>query len=226
MAELLNAPDPLRVVFGPNVTWALNLALRGLLRPGDHVITSSVEHNSVMRPLRALERAGVALTIVPCAPTGALDPQRVTDALRPTTRLIVLTHASNVVGTVLPVGEVGALARRHGALLLVDVAQTAGAWPIDMQADGIDLLAFTGHKALYGPMGTGGLVLGERVDVAGLAPLVRGGTAATGWESSPRSADVYRRAHQRPGWRAGAGVRWCWTGVETASGQEAGLVTL
>ena len=178
IAELCNAPDPLRVVFGYNVTEALNLALCGLLRPGDHVITSSMEHNSVMRPLRALEGAGVELTVVKCSSAGFLDPDDVEAAMRPNTTMIALNHASNVVGTLLPVASVGHIAQKHGVLLLVDAAQTAGAYPIDMHADGIDLLAFTGHKSLYGPMGTGGLVIGERVDVARLTPLKRGGTGS------------------------------------------------
>jgi len=178
VAELFNAPDPLRVVFGPNVTEALNLALRGILRPGDHVVTSSMEHNSVMRPLRALEREGVEVTVVRCSPEGFLDPADVEKALRPNTVMIALNHASNVVGTLLPVAEVGRIARRYGLLFLVDAAQTAGAYPIDMQADRIDLLGFTGHKSLYGPMGTGGLIIGERVDLARLTPLKRGGTGS------------------------------------------------
>ncbi|MBN1888979.1 MAG: aminotransferase class V-fold PLP-dependent enzyme [Thermoflexales bacterium] len=178
VASLFNAPDPLRVTFGANVTEALNLALRGLLRTGDHVITSSMEHNSVMRPLRALERAGVELSVVQCSPEGFLDPVRVEAALRPNTAMIALNHASNVVGTLLPAAELGQIARRHGLLLLVDAAQTGGAYPIDMQADAIDLLAFTGHKSLYGPTGTGGLIVSERVDVNRLDPLKRGGTGS------------------------------------------------
>ncbi len=178
VAELFNAPDPLRVVFGPNVTDALNLALRGLLRRGDHVVTSSMEHNSVMRPLRALERDGVEVTVVACSPQGQLDPRAVEDALRPNTRMVALNHASNVVGTILPVAEVGAICRAHGLLLLVDAAQTGGAYPVDLQADLIDLLAFTGHKSLYGPMGTGGLIVGERVDEKEIEPLRRGGTGS------------------------------------------------
>jgi cysteine desulfurase/selenocysteine lyase len=178
VAELLGAPDPLQVVWTSNVTEALNMALVGVLHPGDHVITSSVEHNSMMRPLRALAREGVELTVVPCSAQGALDPALVEAAIRPNTVLIALTHASNVVGTLLPVAEVGRIARRHGLLLLVDTAQTAGACPIDMQADGIDLLAFTGHKALLGPMGTGGLIVGERVDLARWRLLKRGGTGS------------------------------------------------
>ena len=178
VADLFNAPDPLRVVFGHNITDALNQALHGLLLPGEHVITSSMEHNSVMRPLRQLEKQGLELTCVPCAADGTLLPGRVEDALRPNTRLLAFNHASNVCGTLLPVREVGEIARRHGLLFLVDTAQTAGAYPIDMQADGIDLLAFTGHKSLYGPTGTGGLVIGERVDEKNLRPLRQGGTGS------------------------------------------------
>jgi len=178
VAELVNAPDPLRVVFGPNVTEALNLALSGLLQPGDHIITSSMEHNSMMRPLRALERRGVRVTVVQCTKEGFLAPGDVEAAIQPSTGMIALNHASNVVGTLLPIAEVGHIARRHGLLFLVDAAQTAGAYPIDVQADGIDLLAFTGHKSLYGPMGTGGLVIGERVEVVQLEPLKRGGTGS------------------------------------------------
>jgi selenocysteine lyase/cysteine desulfurase len=178
MCDLFHAPDPLRVVFGANATEGLNLALRGLLRPGDHAVTSSMEHNSVMRPLRALERDGVHVTVVDCSPQGVLDPGDVEAALRPNTRLVALNHASNVAGTLLPVPEVGATCRERGLLLLVDAAQTGGAYPIDMQADHIDLLAFSGHKSLGGPMGTGGLILGERVDEKQIEPLTHGGTGS------------------------------------------------
>jgi len=184
VAEVFSAPDPLRVVFGANVTEALNLALRGYLRPGDHVITSGMEHNAVMRPLRELERfpeprsGGVELTVVGCSPEGFLDPDDVEAAIRPNTVMVALNHASNVVGTLLPVAEVGRIVREHDLLLLVDAAQTGGAYPIDVQADRIDLLGFTGHKALHGPMGTGGLIIGERVDLGRLRPLKRGGTGS------------------------------------------------
>jgi len=178
VADLFNAPDPLRIVFGLNVTEAMNLALRGYLRPGDHVITSSMEHNAVMRPLRQLEREGVALTVLPCSLAGFLDPAAIEPAVRPNTAMIVLNHASNIVGSLLPIAEAGRIARDHGALLAVDTAQTAGAYPIDVAADGVDLLGFTGHKGLYGPMGSGGLIVGDRVDVERLAPLKRGGTGS------------------------------------------------
>jgi cysteine desulfurase family protein len=179
LAHLFKVADPLRIVFGLNVTEALNLALRGLLRPGDHVVTSSMEHNSVMRPLRALEEAGVVeIDVVAASVEGLLDPAGIEAALRPETKMIVLNHASNVVGSLLPVTEVGQIARRHGALLLVDAAQTAGAYPLDMQAMNIDLLAFTGHKALFGPQGTGGLCIGERVAGDQIDPVKRGGTGS------------------------------------------------
>lgn len=178
LAEFFGLANPLRLVFTANATEAINLVVRGLLRPGDHVVTSSIEHNAVMRPLRALEREGVQLTVVPCAPDGTLDPADVEAALRPDTRLVILNHASNVTGTILPVVEVGAIARRHGILFLVDAAQTAGVLPIDVAAMNIGLLAFTGHKGLLGPTGTGGLLLGERVEVDDLLPLIRGGTGS------------------------------------------------
>jgi len=178
VAGLLGVADPMRIIFCANATHALNLALRGLLGPGQHVVTTSMEHNSVMRPLRALEAEGTALTVVECSPEGVLDPAAVERALRPETTLIVMTHASNVVGTLMPVREVAEIARAHDMLLLVDGAQSVGALPVDMEELGSDLLAFTGHKALCGPTGTGGLFIGERVDIARLDPLTRGGTGS------------------------------------------------
>ena len=183
LAGLFRAPDPSRIVFTLNGTHALNLALHGLLRPGDHVVTTSVEHNSVMRPLRHLAARGVELSVVTCAADGSLDLDTVRHAMRPATRLLVTTHASNVVGTLLPVADLGALARAHGVRYLVDAAQTAGATAIDVEATGIDLLAFPGHKGLLGPTGTGGLYVGDGV---GLMPLVRGGTGSdSASESQP-----------------------------------------
>ena len=178
VCELFHAPDPLRLVWCKNVTEALNLALLGLLRPGDHVVTSSMEHNSLMRPLRALERSGVQVTVVGCSPQGILDPAGVEAAIRANTRLVAVNHASNVVGTLLPVAEVGTICRARGLLLLVDAAQTGGAYPVDVEADRIDLLGFTGHKSLGGPMGTGGLIVGARVDETQIEPLLRGGTGS------------------------------------------------
>ena len=178
VAELFNAVDPLRVIFTLNATHAINLALHGLLRPGDRVVTSGIEHNAVMRPLRGLEQQGVQVNMIPCRSDGTLDLAAAGGAITPGTRLVVLNHASNVMGTILPIDHVAELAHHAGALLLVDAAQTAGAISIDMQAQGIDLLAFTGHKALLGPPGTGGLLIGARVDTAAMEPLFRGGTGS------------------------------------------------
>jgi cysteine desulfurase family protein len=176
-AELFHAGEGCRIAFTKNSTEALNIAIQGLLRPGDHAITSSMEHNSVMRPLRYLEAEGqIELTVVPCSHnTGQIDPADVRRALRPNTRLIVIVHASNVTGTLLPVGEIGAIARAAGVPFLVDASQTAGAYPIDVEAMQIDLLAFTGHKSLLGPTGTGGLFVREGCDPR---PLSRGGTGS------------------------------------------------
>jgi cysteine desulfurase family protein len=228
VAELFHAPDPLRVVFGANVTEALNLALRGLLRPGDHVVTSSMEHNAVMRPLRTLEREGVQVTVVPCAATGELDPQLVRAALRPNTALIVLNYASNVVGTLLPVAAVGRIARERGLPLLVDAAQAGGVVPIDIQAEGIALLAFTGHKGLYGPMGTGGLILAPSFDESRLQPLVRGGTGSRSeLEEQPDFLpDMYESGTPNVVGLAGllAGIRWVQErGVEAIRAHEVDL---
>lgn len=178
VCELFNAPDPLKVIFTANITAALNLALHGLLHPGDHVITSGMEHNAVMRPLRALEALGVEMTVVPCAPTGELNPALVEAAIQGNTRLVAVNHGSNVTGTLLPISEISQIVRRHGLLCLVDAAQTGGVWPINLAADPIDLLAFTGHKSLLGPMGTGGLVVGERVPLAEFPSLMQGGTGS------------------------------------------------
>lgn len=178
LAELFAVSDPLRILLGPNATYFLNLALHGLLRPGDHVITSSMEHNAVMRPLRHLERCGVDLTVLRCSEQGELNPLEVARSIRPTTTMIVLNHGSNVTGGMLSIAQMGQIARKHNLIFLVDAAQTAGAWPIDIEKESIDLLVFTGHKGLYGPPGTGGMVVGERVKCDAMPPLILGGTGS------------------------------------------------
>jgi cysteine desulfurase family protein len=178
VAEFFGAPDPLRVIFAPNATYAINLALRGFLDPGDRVVTTSVEHNSVMRPLRALEKEGVDVVVARCGADASLDPAELARAVTPGTKLVALTHASNVTGTILPLAEAVEIARGAGALFLLDAAQTAGYLPIDVARMGIDMLAFTGHKALQGPSGTGGLILGEAVEAEALRPLCHGGTGS------------------------------------------------
>ncbi|MGQ9655349.1 MAG: aminotransferase class V-fold PLP-dependent enzyme [Thermodesulfobacteriota bacterium] len=184
VGTLLGVKDPARVVFSLNVTQALNMALMGLLREGDHVVTTGVEHNSVMRPLRHLEQSrGIKVTVTPCFDDGLLDPSELLSQLVPSTRMIVMTHASNVGGGIMPIEEVAK--GKGNALLLVDAAQTAGALPIDMERMGIDILAFTGHKALLGPPGVGGLCIGPGVVVP---PLVFGGTG-TSSESHDHPSD-------------------------------------
>jgi len=178
IARFFSVSDPLRVIFTNNATHAINLALRGILKPGDHVVTSSMEHNAVMRPLRSLEKQGIRLSIVPCAADGSLDVRDLARVVTSGTRLVALTHASNVVGTLLPITKIASIAHRAGALLLVDAAQTAGVIPIDMSAGTIDLLTFTGHKELQGPPGIGGLVIADDVDVSQIEPLIRGGTGS------------------------------------------------
>ena len=178
LSILFNIEDPSRVIFTPNATESINLALKGLLKPGDHVLTSSMEHNSVMRPLRDLERKGIELSVIPCSREGTLNPQEVEKKIQSNTRMIILNHASNVIGTLLPIREVGQIARKYNLLFLVDSAQTAGAYPIDLEKDHVDLFAFTGHKSLYGPQGTGGLILGKRVQEKEMIPLKQGGTGS------------------------------------------------
>ncbi len=173
IARLFNVADPSRVVFAMNTTDAINIALYGLLRPGDHVVTSMMEHNAVIRPLSALKEEGISVTRVAAGPDGRICADDVMAAVTPDTRLVVLTHASNVTGTIMPIEEVGERLRGHGALFMVDAAQSAGVLPIDVRAMGIDLLAFPGHKCLLGPQGTGGLIVGER---AALRPTRQGGT--------------------------------------------------
>jgi cysteine desulfurase family protein len=153
---------PERWIFTLNGSDALNMAIKGAINPGDHVITTDLEHNSVSRPLRALEKAGVITLTRVASDEGYVTAESIRAALTPKTRLIAMTHAANVLGTVQPIDAIGALAREAGALLLVDAAQSVGVVPIDLRTSSVDLLAFPGHKALYGPTGTGCLYVGPR----------------------------------------------------------------
>jgi cysteine desulfurase/selenocysteine lyase len=179
--QFFNGEGPERFIFTLNCTDALNMAIKGVLREGDHVVTTNLEHNSVSRPLQALADAKViTLTRVPADSSGTVHPDDIRRAITSKTRLIVLTHASNVLGTVQPAAEIARIAREHEVLFLLDAAQTAGVIPIDIRGWGIDLLAFPGHKSLLGPTGTGGLYVGSRVQ---LRPWREGGTG--GDSSSP-----------------------------------------
>lgn len=164
--QFFHGESPDRFIFTMNCTDALNMAIKGTLCDGDHVITSDLEHNSVSRPLRALELAGrISLTRVKADSGGTIDPDAIRQAITPKTRLVAVTHASNVLGTVQAIAEIGQLTRDRDLLLLVDAAQSAGVIPIDVQAMNVDLLAFPGHKSLYGPTGSGALYVGRRAKV-------------------------------------------------------------
>jgi cysteine desulfurase family protein len=176
VARFINASEINRVIFTLNCTDALNLGLKGLLKPGDHVVTSCIGHNSVVRPLRKLESLGVKVTWVPSSPdSGVLSPRDIEAAITKDTKLVVVTHASNVTGVIQPIEEYGAITRRRNLIFMVDAAQIAGKYPIDVQASNIDLLAFSGHKGLFGPPGTGALYIGNRVN---LDSLREGGTGS------------------------------------------------
>jgi len=174
-ASLFNIPDPNRVIFTLNATEALNLALKGFLNPGDHVITTSLEHNSILRPLQVLSTQGVEVTRLSASLEKGLAAADVAAAVNSNTKLIILTHASNVTGTINPVQEIGELAAQRQICLLVDAAQTAGLFPIDVRRMNIGMLAFAGHKSLLGPQGVGGLYISEGLD---LQPLKEGGTGS------------------------------------------------
>ncbi|HSK09611.1 MAG TPA: aminotransferase class V-fold PLP-dependent enzyme [Vicinamibacterales bacterium] len=166
LTRFFNGTDPNRLVFAYNSTDALNLALFGLLQPGDHAITTTLEHNAVLRPLHHLAiHGGVSVDHVPFDGRGFVDPEAIRARIRPNTKVVALNHASNVIGTVQPVAAVGAICRDHDLRLVVDASQTAGKIPIDVQAMNIDVLCFTGHKSLMGPMGIGGMYVREHVEI-------------------------------------------------------------
>lgn len=177
LCALFHGEDARCAVFTPNITVSLNVLLKGFLHPGDHVLVSSMEHNAVMRPLRQLQAQGVTFDRVPCRADGTLLLDAAGNLLRENTKLFVCLHASNVCGTLLPVAEIGAFCKRHHLRFFLDSAQTAGVFPIDMQKMCIDAVAFTGHKGLLGPQGTGGIVMCGKL-AKELTPLLSGGTGS------------------------------------------------
>ena len=228
LATLLHAEGPDCIAFTANVTQALNTALCGLVRPGDHVITTVCEHNSVLRPLYRLREQGAEVSFVEVDDTGRLRYEQFEKFLRPNTRLVVVTHASNVTGNLTDLAFVSAFAKKHGLTLVVDAAQTAGARPIDVQALGVDVLCFTGHKALLGPQGTGGLYVRPGLT---MAPLVVGGSGVHSFdERHPVEMPTALEAGTLnvPGIAGlGAGVHWLLTqGVETLEAKENALARL
>ncbi len=185
LAKLFSCPRADHVVFTANATQALNTALYGLLSPGDHVISTDLEHNSVLRPLYDLQERGVMVDFVPADRQGNLYYEEFASLFRSNTKAVVCTHASNLTGNLLDLTRIGRMARAHGALLIVDASQTAGSIPIDMQKMSIDVLCFTGHKGLMGPQGTGGLCIRPGVEIYS---LLRGGTGVHSYDKGqPRA---------------------------------------
>ena len=182
LAQLFGAESPERIAFTANSTQALNTAIKGVLRPGDHVITTALEHNSVLRPLYELANGGVELTILPADSLGNIRYEDFEQEIRPNTKAIVTTHGSNLTGNLLDIAKIGTIAQKHKLIYIVDASQTAGVFHIDVQKMGIDILCFTGHKGLLGPQGTGGLYVREGLEIR---PLLSGGSGV----------QTYLRAH-------------------------------
>ncbi len=178
IAQLFHAPQSKNVIFTPGVTHALNQALKGTYRRGDHLLCTSMEHNAVMRPLHQLAKQGVTFDVVECEEDGSLDPNRLESAIRPQTKAIVMTAASNVCGTFMPLDSVSEICKQHELDWILDAAQMAGPFSIDMNTLGIDVLAFPGHKGLRGPQGIGGMILSDSF-AAKSDPLISGGTGST-----------------------------------------------
>lgn len=177
--EFFNGPGDDNVIFTQNITSSLNIVIKGMFKEGWHVITTSMEHNSVMRPLMSLESSKkIKISRAPCNIDGTLDPASIEKLINNDTRAVVMTHASNLTGTILPVEEVGSICKKHGLYFIVDTAQTAGILSIDFKRIKADVLAFTGHKGLMGPQGTGGfLITDQAADIT--SPLIEGGTGSS-----------------------------------------------
>lgn len=179
LAKLFNIDNPMNIIFTHNATEALNLGIKGLLKSGDHVITTTMEHNSVLRPIKTLENSGVENTIVKCDEEGFVKIEDIKNAIKENTKLIVTTHASNITGTIFDVKKIGELAKKNNIIYMVDAAQTAGIYDIDVASMNIDILAFAGHKSLLGPQGTGGLYIKEGININSLK---EGGTGSKSHE--------------------------------------------
>ncbi|WP_352418378.1 aminotransferase class V-fold PLP-dependent enzyme [Proteiniborus sp.] len=175
LSKFFNIEDPMRIIFTSNATDGLNLVIKGLLKSGDHVITTSMEHNSVLRPLKALDNIGVETTVIQCDEIGCIDIKDIEDNIKNNTKLIVTTHASNVTGTIFPIKQIGEIAKKHDIIYMVDAAQTAGIYNIDVIDMNIDILAFPGHKSLLGPQGTGGVYIKKGVEIT---QMKEGGTGS------------------------------------------------
>ena len=174
---LFNGHDPSHVIFTQNVTMSLNMVIKGLLKAGDHVLVSSMEHNAVMRPLTQLLDKGITFDTIPCDSTGSIQMDSIEPLIRPNTVALIINHASNICGTIQPLESIGPICKAHNLQFIVDAAQTAGVIPIDVKACHIDALCFTGHKGLLGPQGIGGIILTKEM-AQNLTPLIAGGTGS------------------------------------------------
>jgi len=180
--NFFNGPGVDNVVFTQNITMSLNTVIRGMFKKGWHIITTSMEHNSVIRPLKSLEACGlIELTIIHCNKEGSFDPEIIKKSITSNTKAVVMTHASNLTGTILPAYETGLICREYGLYFILDTAQTAGSISVDYKALNADVLAFTGHKGLYGPQGIGGFIISDRASEI-TQPLVQGGTGSKSHE--------------------------------------------
>lgn len=177
LCRLFNFDKLKNVIFTPSITYSLNYIIKGYLRPGDHVLVSALEHNAMMRPLNQMASQGVTFDRIPCSQQGELQLDAIEPLLKPNTKAIMMLHASNVCGTLMPLEQVGEICQKHGLTFVVDAAQTAGSFPIDMKKQHIDVLAFTGHKSLLGPQGIGGFLVSDEV-ASQMIPLVTGGTGS------------------------------------------------
>lgn len=181
LCRFFGGTDPRRLVFTSNSTESLNIAIKGLFEPGDHVITTMLEHNSVLRPLYEMEKRGVELTIIPADKKGVIEYNDIEKAIRPNTKAVVCTHGSNLTGNLVDIERIGKITRKNGLLLVVDASQTAGVFPIDVEKMQIDVLCFTGHKGLLGPQGTGGMYVREGIQIR---PLKSGGSGVQTYSKS------------------------------------------
>ena len=177
LVQLFHGTDSRNVIFTPGITYSLNYFIKGFLKNGDHVLVSGLEHNAVMSPLEQMKLAGVDYDIVPVDEEGNLDPEDLRERIRINTKAVIMTHASNVCGTVVPIREIGSICKEYGLFFAVDTAQSAGTLPVDMQECQIDFLAFTAHKGLLGPQGIGGFLISERLDKK-MEPYIAGGTGS------------------------------------------------
>lgn len=177
IAELFHYDKYKNVIFTKNITESLNVLIKGFLKKGDHVLVSSMEHNAVMRPLNAIKENGIDFTRIPCNKEGELEIETMSKCLRPNTKAVIMTHASNVCGTIMPLEEVGRFCRKNNLFFIVDSAQSAGSIDIDINKINADAIAFTGHKGLLGPQGIGGFVINDRLNPL-VSPLIEGGTGS------------------------------------------------